>query len=91
MRRHGLEPGARPGRLLEWDREEGQMSYTVARRGEGWVICVDDQPVLVVKNRRVALHVVRRASELLANAAAAPKAEHDPAASAPTSDEENGR
>jgi len=66
------------------------MSYTVARRGEGWVVCADGRPVLIVRNRRVALHLARRASELLAGATAAVEAERDPAASTPTTDEENG-
>ena len=81
-----LEPRKRPRRLLEWDREEGQMPYTVARRGEGWVVCAEGQPVLIVKNRRVALHVAHRAAELLAKAIAdkaiADKAVADKAADA---------
>jgi hypothetical protein len=81
MSRCALEPRERPRRLLEWDREEGQMPYTVARRGEGWVVCAEGQPVLIVKNRRVALHVAHRAAELLAKAIA-DKAIADKAASA---------
>jgi hypothetical protein len=81
-----LEPRKRPRRLREWDREEGQMPYTVARRGEGWVVCAEGQPVLIVKNRRVALHVAHRAAELLAKAIAdkaiADKAVADKAADA---------
>jgi hypothetical protein len=65
------------------------MPYTVARRGEGWVVCAEGRPVLIVRNRRVALHLSRKASELLVGAAAAVEAERDPAASAPTTDEEN--